>query len=226
VAFEATLRLLGTAIALAIPATEVCSLVDRLLIAGPTYNKALMKHETKPTVVHGTVTAFNLSPRGRPDGLLVEPARGPVIQVNFPKEGADDIAQAVRVGEPLTATVSAEPDGNGADHPVYQFISLGEARTSLARVEGIVVRVNYARHGEPNGAVLDVGDFVHLRPEGAKALDLRVGQHLSVDGEAVPAADGRRVVEAHAVNGIVLSRKAKPPKPRDKKEKRRDAVEG
>ena len=71
-------------------------------------------------------------------------------------------------------------------------------------VTGAVARLNYARHGEPNGVVLGTGDFVHLEPDGMRRLGLQVGDAVTATGEAKPMARGGRVVEAETVNGVRL----------------------
>ena len=60
---------------------------------------------------------------------------------------------------------------------------------------------HYALHGEINGAILDNGDFVHLKPEGAKAAKLSLGQKLTVSGKEKPSSTEHRVIEAETVNG-------------------------
>lgn len=55
-------------------------------------------------------------------------------------------------------------------HPVFGYVRLVsiDGRKPIKRIAakgaaftGIVTRFNYARHGEPNGVVLDNGDFIH-----------------------------------------------------------------
>jgi hypothetical protein len=73
------------------------------------------------------------------------------------------------------------------------------------RVDGTVVRFNYARHGQANGVVLDTGDFVHTKPDGLARLALKVGDKVRAEGRSQPLATGQgRVVEAVRVNGQAL----------------------
>ncbi len=75
-----------------------------------------------------------------------------------------------------------------------------------ASVSGKVVRLNHARHGAPNGVLLDSGDFVHTRPDGFETLGLKVGDMLEAEGPARPLATGTgRVIEAHRANGHALA---------------------
>jgi hypothetical protein len=64
--------------------------------------------------------------------------------------------------------------------------------------------LNYALHGEINGAVLESGDFVHLKPEGASAVRIKLGMKLEGVGETRPMVNGRSVIEAKEVNGIAI----------------------
>ena len=49
-------------------------------------------------------------------------------------------------------------------------------------IDGVVKYLNYTRHGEVNGAILENGNFVHLGPKGAKLVKLAIGEKLSVVG--------------------------------------------
>ena len=96
-------------------------------------------------------------------------------------------------------------------HPVYRLAALqpaGEAdEEDRATVEGVVERLNYARHGEPNGVVLEAGDFVHLKPDGMERTGLRVGETLAAVGRARRMVNGRLAIEAEVVNGVVIAPK-------------------
>ena len=158
----------------------------------------------------GTFEQFNFSPKGSYEGLLVR-KKHRLVQLNFPSEFAGQLAQMVSKGDQIRATAELyKDDGDGA-HPVYNLLTISAGngvKLSIAEgelIRGKVKRLNYAKHGEPNGAVLDTGDFVHLKPHGAKLIDLKVGQMLEVSGEAKPMIVGnRRVIEAETVNGIAL----------------------
>lgn len=65
----------------------------------------------------------------------------------------------------------------------------------------VVIRFNYVRHGEPNGGVLENGDFIHAKPQGLIGLKLEIGDKVSADDEARPLKVwGGRVAEAVGVN--------------------------
>ncbi|MDQ6676471.1 MAG: hypothetical protein M3Z09_04155 [Acidobacteriota bacterium] len=160
--------------------------------------------------VTGKVQSFNISPKGMYEGLLLETAKG-VVQVNFPPEAGAVISGAVEEGVKIALAVQEEIDERPSDHPVFRLIGINDLKhKSLglqgepgpAQVDGVVQRINYARHGEPNGAILETGDFIHLKPEGAKAVDLKIGMKMSVQGETRHSSVPHRVIEAETVNGI------------------------
>ncbi|MDY3555480.1 hypothetical protein R5W24_004623 [Gemmata sp. JC717] len=158
--------------------------------------------ETRPLA--GTVRQHNFSPKGEIEGVLLDTDSGPV-QVNFPH--GPGAARSVPTPGALLRLIVA-PDHRAADHapgdhPVYEFVSDADAAAPVA--EGVVARLNYARHGEPNGVVLDTGDFVHLKPHGMRQVALAVGTRVVAEGTARPTVTGHRVIEATVVNGTELA---------------------
>lgn len=171
---------------------------------------------------HGTVQAFNVSPKGTYEGLLLK-TEDELIQVNFPQEFGTQIADLASEGMEIQVEVESQEVKGHASHPVYQLLSITNARKerfSLAESNGLqngsfsgkVERLNYALHGEVNGAILDTGDFLHLKPHGAVALDLTVGLTVNGKGSTKPMLGAHRVIEAEEVNGITLEKKPKPKK--------------
>ena len=78
-----------------------------------------------------------------------------------------------------------------------------------ASYSGTVVRLNFARHGEVNGVVLDSGHFIHTRPDGMAKLQLAVGDRVEAQGDALPLVNGTgMVVEAITVNGQAIGKRA------------------
>jgi hypothetical protein len=74
------------------------------------------------------------------------------------------------------------------------------------QTQGVVKQLNFAKNGDPNGAVLDSGQFVHMKRRGARAIDLRVGQKLQVEGKSRGRGSaGHEVIEAVTINGVDLS---------------------
>ena len=183
--------------------------------------------------VQGTVKAINFAPKGEVDGMLLE-VGGKVVQVNIGHDQGEGLAGLI--GQPIGLTVGPEPavakHGKG-EHPVHKFIAFrgeggpkpgpagdgpkppghgpkhdhGHGHGEPAEVKGTVARLNYAKHGEANGVVLDGGEFVHLKPDGMKLAGLAVGQAVSARGKATPRHDGGRAIEAEVVNGVDLKKK-------------------
>ena len=111
----------------------------------------------------------------------------------------------------LLAKADQSPKTSAAAHPVYEFEALadpagkaldwpadGEGSTSM---KGKVARIHYAKHGEPNGVVLESGEFIHLRPHGMTAIGLKVGSTVSAQGELRITVLGTKLLEAHHANG-------------------------
>ena len=99
---------------------------------------------------------------------------------------------------------------------------MGKQKKQTGAIEGVVEHLNFAKNGEPNGAVLDSGYFVHMKPRAAHAIGLRIGQSLQVQGKLkMSSSGGQKVVEAATVNGIDVTsaRAAKKTKPAAKQTK-------
>lgn len=134
---------------------------------------------------------------------------GEVIQINFRQEFAAEIAAVTAEGKELKADVEPEEVQGHPNHPVFRLLSLDGHNGHFA---GKVKHLNYALHGEVNGAILDSGDFLHVKPHGAAALGLKPGMKVKGTGSSKPMFDGQRVIEATEVNGIPMERKPKPKK--------------
>jgi hypothetical protein len=154
----------------------------------------------------GEIVSFNISPKGFYESFIMKEGKR-LVQINFPQGSGPDAAGDLKVGQVLTVHAMPLDDKRPSDHPVYEW-TRDENKTHA----GIVKQINYARHGEPNGAILDTGEFVHMKPHGAKAVDLKVGQKLTVEGEVRTSPAGHTVIEATLVNGIEIDH----PKPKKK----------
>lgn len=155
------------------------------------------------------------SPRGEVEGAMID-VDGVPAQFTFSKqdERAARAFEALRPGQALVleGTVATPPRHGEAAHEVYaleRLVSIDGAPAApdeaVRRVEGYVARIHHARHGEPNGVVLDTGDFVHMRPDGFAALSLQAGDAVEASGPARPlrGAPGH-VIEARTVNSQTL----------------------
>jgi hypothetical protein len=188
----------------------------------------------KVTALRGRVSGFNLSPKGVPEGILLDVADDVgIVQVNFDSEVAGQLTRVVSEGQAV-AVDATEADAHAeAAHAVFDLVRLHDAGGKLllvaegspepdVSVRGKVVRLNHARRGEVNGGILDSGEFVHLKPHGVKAIGgLSVGQTLEARGEVRSGWSGHRVIEARTANGIAIARphkdhgpKHKPPGPK------------
>ena len=166
-------------------------------------------HDEEHRPLEGVIRDFNLSPKGTIEGVLLDTKAG-VVQINF---APDDVPRGLSAGQAVEIVVETDhhakkhPEGN---HPVFQFVSMHgreKEEDGPVRVSGTVQKLNFARHGEPNGVILDTGDFIHLKPDGMKRHGLKVGQHITAEGDARPTTTGHRVIEATVVNGIPVGPK-------------------
>jgi hypothetical protein len=168
-------------------------------------------HDTQNWSIEGRFQHLIYSPKGAIEGLLIETDGTPTQFVTDPQDASNlDRLGGLTVGQTLVVEGSEEgPSPKGeSSHFVYRFHRLASVDgvdagppQEPAQAHGKIVRFNYAKHGEPNGFVLDSGDFVHTRPDGFAALRLAIGDEVRAEGPSRPLVDGRgRVVEAHRVN--------------------------
>ena len=150
-----------------------------------------------PTI-KGKVRSLNLSPKGFCESFLMSHGKH-IVQINFADDAGENAAKGIKPGRTITVNAESFEDARSARRPAFSWI--GQSKASY---QGIVKQINYARHGEPNGAILEDGEFVHLRPGGAKAVKLKLGQKLAVEGESRTSPSGHVVIEAAVANGIEL----------------------
>jgi len=160
----------------------------------------------------GAFTHALYSPKGEVEGLLME-SRGQAIQFVLAKDDEAGAALVATLKPGQTITVSGDelpPSNKGAGaHPVRALEKIvaidgkapKKAAAAIAGYSGRIARLNYAKHGAPNGYVLDSGDFIHVRPDGFAKLGLKVGDAVSAEGDAhFLATGGGWAVEATKVN--------------------------
>lgn len=162
--------------------------------------------------VEGQFLHLIYSPKGAIEGVLIDSDGAPAQFVCDARDPAVSAGLAdLQPGQAvvLEGTLQ-EPSPRGEPpHEVYRLERMvsvdgkpAAPRHHLAAVAGTVVRLNYAKHGEPNGVVLDTGDFIHTKPEGFQRLALKVGDKVRAEGDTRPlATGGGQVVQAHSVNG-------------------------
>ncbi|RYZ13406.1 MAG: hypothetical protein EOO24_00025 [Comamonadaceae bacterium] len=169
--------------------------------------------------VAGRFQQLVYSPTGQIEGLLIDTDGVPTQFVTDPHDAAfRDTLLRLRPGQALVLE-GAEQDGPGhepAAHVVYRLDRIARidgkdpqpaASSGETVVEGTVLRLNYARHGAPNGVVLDTGDFVHTRPDGFAVLAPAVGDRIRAAGEPRHelVTGGGRVIEARQVERIATA---------------------
>ncbi|WP_031498320.1 hypothetical protein [Bryobacter aggregatus] len=154
----------------------------------------------------GTIQAMNLSPKGRYRGFLLKTSKG-TVQINLPKGKTNDL---LKPGVEIAAEVEEEESRGKRGHRVFRLLHLLKENggNGHSQFSGKVLSLNYARHGEVNGGILDSGDFLHLKPEAARAVALKVGMEVTGVGHTKPMAGDHAgdhlVIEAEEVNGIQM----------------------
>jgi hypothetical protein len=170
-----------------------------------------MPHNDKSESLSGQLAQLLFSPKGGIEGLLLTVGSKP-IQVTMKPGFADANALYGAVGKPIEVRACADhsPKTKDGSHPVYQLDSITKlaGRTFKSNgthlIEGVVSHIHYAKHGEPNGVILESGEFIHTRPHGMKKLNLQVGSKVFAYGEARTTVLGTSLIEAHEVNRVTL----------------------
>jgi hypothetical protein len=170
---------------------------------------------TQPTeLIAGTCERLLFSPKGGIEGALVK-VKGVTVQVTVDAAIGTALWHGKGPGSRVRVLADADrsPKAKAATHAVYRFKSFANAEglavaqgaPTHTTVKGLVTALHYARHGEPNGVILDGGEFVHLRPKGMVQLGLEVGSRVTAVGEASDTVLGTRMLEAHRVNRVDLA---------------------
>jgi hypothetical protein len=171
-----------------------------------------MSHDGKVETLSGRLEQLLFSPKGGIEGLLIA-VGSKSIQVSMEPGTADAAVLAKAVGKVLEIRGSADhsPKTKEGVHLVYKMDSVTKIAGKAVRlngdvnpVSGVVARIHYAKHGEPNGVVLESGEFIHTRPPAMKKLELKVGSKVVAHGELRMTVLGTPLIEAHEVNGRAL----------------------
>jgi len=166
----------------------------------------------KPELLTGTCERLLFSPKGSIEGLLLK-SKTQTVQVSLPPHVGDSLATKATPGKRmhLLATPDHSPKAANAAHLVYQFEALadaaGNARETadgMSTLKGVVASIHYAKHGEPNGVILETGEFVHLRPHGMRATELEVGSKVNATGTTRMTVLGTILLEANRVNQVEI----------------------
>jgi hypothetical protein len=181
--------------------------------------------------VTGTVSQYLMNPNGEVDGMLLSDN----TQVKFPPHMSADLTRAVRPNDRITA--SGEPEGAQTFH-AFTIInangqSVNEARPSQPppppdlrgvnlqpmSASGRIKSLLHAPRGEVDGAVLDDGTILHVRPDASAQFSslLAIGQSISANGFGTANSFGKSIeVSAIGAVGQALTPiyAAAPPPPR------------
>ena len=172
---------------------------------------------TKPTeFINGTCQRFLFSPKGAIEGALIK-QKDTLVQVNVAAGHGAAFASAAGAGKRvrMRAVPDRSPKSANAAHPVYRFecfadisglaVEPPKAHSGKAKIDGIVAALHFARHGQPNGVILESGEFIHLRPEGMVRTGLEVGSEVRAVGELRMTQLGTPLLEARSVNRIAIA---------------------
>jgi hypothetical protein len=173
------------------------------------------KHPHPRQTLQGEFRYPIFSPKGAVEGLMLQSEGKPLQLVVEPDRGDSLPLASLRPGQQL-AFEAEPPKPSPKGKPAHRLLRLhrllsmdghaAAAGDAPQTVSGTVVRFNFARHGEPNGVVLDSGDFIHCRPQGMKALSPGIGDKLTATGPARSLAGTTgKVVEARRINGRDLA---------------------
>jgi hypothetical protein len=170
-----------------------------------------MSHDSKAQTFRGQLQQLLFSPKGGLEGLLIT-VRNKTLQVSMAPATAAVAALSQAVGRKIevTAVPDHSPKTKEGAHPVFKLSAInklaGKAFKADAedhdRVSGVVASIHYAKHGEPNGVILESGEFVHTRPHGMKKLKLSVGSRVMARGERRMTVLGTALIEADQVNRV------------------------
>jgi hypothetical protein len=150
-----------------------------------------MPHDAKTETLSGQLQQILFSPKGGIEGLLVR-VGSKSIQISMKPDAADTTALTKAVGKLIEIKGSADhsPKTKEGAHPVYKLDVITKIACKAVKsngdapsISGVVAAIHYAKHGEPNGVVLESGEFIHTRPHGMKKLKLDVGSKVVAYGE-------------------------------------------
>jgi hypothetical protein len=175
-----------------------------------------MKKGKTADTLSGTFTQVLLSPKGAIEGLLLS-IRGNPVQISTRPGAIDEYTHSLVAGVRIVATATTDhsPKTKGGSHPVFKLEQLTKIGGTVLRestdgaglvvLKGLVATLHYARHGEPNGVVLESGDFVHLRPHGMEKSGLEVGAQIVAKGKRRMTVLGTTLLEAREINHVKIA---------------------
>lgn len=168
----------------------------------------------QPQLIDGEVQGYNLTPQGDYNAVILKDGDR-IVQFNFRPDAAATVTAAAPVGKKVQ--LCGEPESRTTDRATYHLVNIigadgqkitvsGPDAGQKMHAEGTVKQLNYTPNGEVDGAILDTGDFIHVGPRSAAALNLSVGQKITADGRGHAMTSGHNVIEADEVNGQTVER--------------------
>jgi hypothetical protein len=171
---------------------------------------------TKPSeFINGTCQRFLFGPKGDIEGALIK-QKDSQVQVTFAADNGEAFANATGAGKRvrIRAVPDHSPKSASAVHRVYRFecfadisgqaIEPPKAHSGKTKIDGVVAALHFARHGQPNGVILESGEFIHLRPEGMVRTGLEIGSEVRAVGELRMTQLGTPLLQARRVNHIAM----------------------
>lgn len=171
-----------------------------------------MASRSKTETLTGRLQQLLFSPKGGIEGMLIN-LDSALVQISMEPRTANAKALSNGIGKPIVVKASADhsPKTKHGAHPVYELVSITKlagkpfkAAEDTQPVRGVVATVHYAKHGEPNGVILESGEFIHTRPHGMRKLKLNVGSKVIAHGESRVTVLGTALIEAEIVNRVIL----------------------
>ena len=165
--------------------------------------------------INGVCQQLLFSPRGGIEGALLK-VKGALLQISVPPETGAVLARTTGPAKRLRVLALADHSPRTADgaHPVYRFESFADAAgqpiepadadADNITLKGVVAALHFARHGQPNGVILESGEFIHLRPHGMALAGLGIGSRVNALGSVRNTLLGTRMLEARQVNRIQI----------------------
>ncbi len=172
-----------------------------------------MSHDEHARNLSGRLQQLLFSPKGGIEGMLMT-VGAETVQVSMRHDEADPRELQKACGKAIVVTASADhsPKAREGAHAVYKLHAIKKLGGKAARsnkdahaIRGVVAALHYAKHGEPNGVILESGEFIHTRPPGMKKLKLEIGSKVVAQGEVRMTVLGTLLMEADRVNRVPLA---------------------
>ena len=171
-----------------------------------------MPHDSKQQSLVGRLQQLLFSPKGAIEGLLMTVDSKPIqVSMEPGTAPASELSAALESDIEVKASADQSPKTKDGAHPVYKLNAITriggkpfKSNGGSDPISGVVAAVHYTKHGEPNGIILESGEFIHTRPDGMKKLKLKLGSKVIAHGELRMTVLGTPLIEAREVNRVIL----------------------